>query len=85
MKWKPVRNKDYSSRDTYYRGECPRFIESATLFIHLSGNQACKSDLQPTFTPYIKECSLLKEKNDKNTSCMFSCPVFEAYKNSHEY
>ena len=85
MKWQPVRNKDYSSRDTYCQGECPRFIESATLSIHLSGKQICKSDLQLTFTPHIKECSLLKKKNDKYTSCMLSCPVFEAYKNSHDY
>ena len=66
MKWQPVRNKDYSSRDTYCQGECPRFIESATLSIHLSGKQICKSDLQLTFTPHIKECSLLKKKNDKD-------------------
>ena len=85
MKWQPVRDKDYSSRDTYYIGECPRFAESATIFIHLNGKQVCKSDLQPSFIPNIKECSLLKEKNDKNTVCMFSCPIFEAYKNSHDY
>lgn len=85
MKWRPVRNKDYSSRDTYLRGECPRFIESATLSIHLSGKQGSKSDLQLTFTPRIKECSLLKEKNDKNTACMLLCPIFEAYQSSHDY
>lgn len=85
MKWKPVRNKNYSSRDTYCRGECPRFVESATLSIHLGGKQGSKSDLQSDSTPYIKECNLLKEKNDKNTACMLSCPVFEAYKNSHDY
>ena len=85
MKWQPVRNENYYSRDTYYPGECPRFGESATLSIHLSGKQMSKSDLQLTFTPRIKECSLLKEKNDKNTACTFSCPIFEAYKNSHDY
>lgn len=85
MKWQPVRNKDYRSRDTYCRGDCPRFNENATLSIRLSGKQASKSDLQPTFTPHIKECSLLKEKNDTNTVCMFSCPIFEAYKSSHDY
>ena len=85
MKWKPVRNKDYSFRDTYCRGQCPRFAEGATLSIHLSGKQGSKSDLQPTFIPHIKECSLLKEKNDKNTVCMLSCPSFEAYKKSHDY
>ena len=85
MKWKLVRNKDYSSRDTYCRGECPRFNESATIFIHLSGKQGSKFDLQLTFTPHIKECSLLKEKNDNNAACMLSCPIFEAYKNSHDY
>ncbi len=83
MKWQPVRDKEYNSHDTYWRGECPRFIESATLSIHLSGKQGSKSDLQLTFIPYIK--SLLKEKNDKNTACMLSCPIFEAYKNSHDY
>lgn len=85
IKWQPVRNKDYNSRDIYCCGECPRFIESATLSIHLSGKQGSKSDLQPTFTPYIAECSLLKEKNDKNTACMPSCPIFETYKKSHDY
>ena len=85
MKWQPIRNKDYSSRDTYCRGDCPRFNENATLSIHLSGKQASKTDLQPTFTPHIKECSLLKEKNDTNTACMLSCPIFEAYKSSHDY
>lgn len=85
MKWEPVRNNYYNSFDTYHRGECPRFSESATIFIHLSGKQACKSDLQLTFTPYIKNCSLLKEKNDKNTGCMSSCPIFKAYKISHDY
>lgn len=85
MKWQPERNKDYSSRDIDLKGECPRINESATLFIHLSGNRRSKTDLMPTFTPHIKECSLLKEKNDKNTVCMLSCPIFEAYKNSHSY
>lgn len=85
MKWQPVRNKDFNSLDTYCQGECPKFIESATLFIHLSGKHESKYDLQLTFTPYIKECSLLKEKNDKDTTCMLSCPIFEAYKNSHNY
>ena len=85
MKWQPVRNKDYSSRDIDWKGECPRFKESATLFIHLSGRQGSTSDLQLTFTPYIKEWSLLSEKNDKNIACMLSCPIFEAYKNSHDY
>lgn len=85
MKWQPIRNKDYNSRDTYWRGECPRFIENATLSIQLSGKQVNKSDLQLTFNPHIKECSLLKEKNDKNTACMLSCPIFEAYQNSHDY
>lgn len=85
MKWQPVRNKDYNSRDTYYRDECPKFIECATLSIRLSGKQGSKSDLQPTFTPHITECSLLKEKNDKDTTCILSCPIFEAYKSSHDY
>ena len=85
MKGQPVRNKDYSSRDTYCRGNCPRFNENATLSIHLSGKQASKFDLQVTFIPCIKECSLLKEKNDTNTACMLSCPIFEAYKSSHDY
>ena len=70
MKWQPVRNKDYSSRDTYCRGDCPRFNENATLSIHLSGKQASMSDLQLTFTPHIKECSLLKEKNVGETNMM---------------
>lgn len=76
MKWQPIRNKDYSSRDTYWQGECPKFMESATLSIHLSGKQESTYDLQPNFTPHIKECSLLKEKSDKDTTCMLSCPIF---------
>lgn len=39
MKWKPVRNENYSSRDIDYQGECSNFNESATLSIHLSGKQ----------------------------------------------
>ena len=84
MKWQPVRNKNYYYSDTYHLDECLRFGESATLSIHFSSKQMSKSDLQPTFTPYIKECSLLKEKNEKNTSCMLSCSVFKEYKNSHD-
>ena len=85
MKWQPVRNKSYSSRDDYYRGKCSRFKEITTLSIQLNGKQGSKFDLQLTYTPHIKECSLLKEKNDKNTACMLSCPVFKAYQNSHGY
>ena len=85
MKWQPVRNKDYSARDIYLSGECLKFNENAKLSIHLSGKQESKSDLQLTYIPYIKECSLLKEKNDKDTTCMLSCPVFGKYKNSHDY
>ena len=85
MKWQPVRNKDCSSRDTYCRGECPKYKENAKLSIHLSGKQISKSDLQVTFIPHIKECSLLKEKNDKDTICMLSCPIFRAYEDSYGY
>lgn len=85
MKRQPIRNIDYSSRDTYCQGECPKFMENATLSIHHSGKQESKYDLQPSFTPHIKECSLLKENGDKDTTCMMSCPIFEAYKNSHSY
>lgn len=84
MKSQPARNNDYRSRDDYCRGKCPRFVAEATLYIHLSGKRGCESDLQLTFTPHIKECSLLK-KDDKNTVCMLSCPIFEAYKSSHSY
>ncbi len=85
MAWKIVRNKDYTSRDTYHRGECPRFKETATLSIHLSGKQVSKYDLQPSFFPQLKECSLLNEKHEKDKSCMFGCCCFEEYKNSHSY
>lgn len=85
MKWQPVRNKDYSSYDDCCWGKCPRFVEDATLSIHLSGKLGSKSDLQLTFTPHIIECSLLKEKSEKNAVCMLSCPIFDAYKNSHSY
>lgn len=85
MKYQPVRNKNYNSYDTYCLGKCPKFIENATLAIRISGKQGSKADLQLTFIPHLKECSLLKEKNDKDTTCMLSCPVFKEYKNSHDY
>ena len=85
MAWKIVRNKDYNSRDTYHRGECPRFKETATLSIHLSGKQVSKHDLGLSFSPCLKECSLLNEKREKDTSCMFGCRCFEEYKQSHDY
>ena len=81
-----VRNKDYYSRDTSHRGECLRFREIATLSIHLSGKQVSKADLQLSFSPCLRECSLLREKNENDTSCMIWCPCFEDYKkNSHDY
>ncbi len=85
MSWSPTRNKDYYSRDTYYKGECPRFRETATLSIHLSGKIVGKNDKQPTFSPYLQACSLLKEKREKDTSCKLGCSCFEDYKNSHDY
>ena len=85
MKWQPTRNKDYTYRDDFCRGKCPRFVDDATLSIRLSGKLDSKSDLNLTFTPHIKECSLLKAKNDKSIVCMLSCPIFEAYKNSNSY
>lgn len=85
MKWQAVRNKNYSSYNDYCRGKCPRFIEDATFSIHLSGKLGSKSDLQLTFTPHIKECSLLKEKNEKNVVCMLSYSIIDAYKNCHSY
>lgn len=85
MKWQPARNENYNSRDTSYRGECPRFNESATLSIHLSGKQISKTDLQPTFSCRLNGCSLLKEKNEKDTTCTLWCPIFEAYKKSHDF
>ena len=85
MKWQIVRNNNFSSRDIEYPGECSNFNERAILSIQLSGKQMCKSDLKLTFTPCIKECSLLKEKHEKNTACMISCSVLEEYKNSHDY
>lgn len=85
MAWQIVRNKDYNSRDTYHRGDCPRFRETATLSIHLSGKQICKTDLQPTFSCRLKECSLLKEKNEKDTACMLGCSLLKDYENTHDY
>ena len=52
MKYKPFRNESYNSHDISYPGECPRFNEEATLYIHLSGSQVCKHDLQPTYNRY---------------------------------
>ena len=83
MKSQSNRKINCSPLDIEWQGECPKFAQSATLLIHLSVKRGCKYDLQPTFTPHIKECNLLRERNDKNTVCMLSCPNFEAYKNSH--
>ena len=85
MPWKPVRNKDYYTKGTYNSGECPRFNETATLYIHLSGKQIYKTDLQPTFSCRPAECSLLKEKNEKDTTCMYRCPILKEYKDSYSY
>ena len=80
-----VRNQNYNSFDTSWCGHCLKYREEATVIIHLSGRQESTHDLQPSFTPHFKECSLLKKKGDKNNACTLSCPVFEAYKNSHSY
>lgn len=85
MAWNIVRNKDYYSQVTTWRGDCPRFAETATLSIHISKKQYSKYDVQPTPSCCLDGCNLLKEKSEKGTTCMFSCPVFEAYKNSHSY
>ena len=85
MAWQIVRNKNYTSRETYHRGDCKRFNEIATLSIHLSGKQMCKSDLQPTFSCRLDECSLLKEKNERDTTCMMECSLLKDYKKSHDY
>ena len=80
----PNRNKNNSSHDTCWYGECSRFHVNATLTIHLSAKRVSQYDLQPTLTPYIKACNLLKEKGVKDMSCMLSCPIFEEYRNSHD-
>lgn len=85
MQWNPIRNKDYCNHDTCYQGECTRFAETATLSIRLRGTQVSRNDLQPSFSPHLIECNLLKEKDEKDTTCMLWCPCFEAYKNSHDY
>ena len=85
MAWNIVRNKDYYSQDTTWKGYCTRFIETATLSIHISKKQYSKKDVQLTPSCRLDGCNLLKEKNEKDTTCMLSCPVFEAYKNSHSY
>lgn len=85
MAWNIVRNKDYYSQDTTWKGDCPRFTETATLSIHISKKQYSKKDVQLTPSCRLDGCNLLKEKNEKDTTCMPSCPVFEAYKNSHSY
>jgi len=85
MAWNIVRNKDYYSQNTTWRDNCPRFTETATLSIHISKKQYSKNDVQLTPFCRLDGCSLLKEKCEKDTTCMFSCPVFETYKNSHSY
>lgn len=85
MAWRVVRNEDYSSRDTTYRGDCPKFEESVTLSIHLSGKHISHHDVQPTFSPCLQGCSLLQGRNIDDTTCMLCCPLFEDYKKSHDY
>ena len=85
MAWNIVRNKDYYSQDTAWKGDCPRFDETATLSIHISKKQYSKKDVQLTPSCRLDGCNLLKEKGEKDSTCMLSCPVFETYKNSHSY
>lgn len=85
MKYRIVRNKDYDTHDTTWSGNCTRFSKSATLFIRVSRKQMGKSDIQPTPSCRLLACSLINEKNDKDTSCMLECPIFNAYKDSHDY
>lgn len=85
MAWKIVRNKDYYSHDITWRGDCPRFTETAILSIHISKEQYSKYDVQPTASYRLAGCNLLNKKCERDITCMFSCPVFEAFKNSHSY
>ena len=85
MAWNVVRNKDYYSQDTTWKGDCPRFAETATLSIHIRRKQYSKHDVELTPSCRLDGCCLLKEKNEKDTTCLLSCPVFEEYKNSHSY
>lgn len=85
MAWKIVRNKNYCSHDTTWSGDCPRFTETATLSIYISKKECSTYDVQPTPSCRLSGCNLLKEKSERDTICMFSCPVFEAFKNSHSY
>ena len=84
MVYRIVRNKNYDSHDTTWRGDCTRFFESATLSIHISRKQISKFDIQPTPSCHLVACSLINEKNERDTSCMLDCPIFKAYKASHD-
>ena len=86
MALKIVRNKDYNSRDTYHRGECPRFPnKTATLFIQLSGSKIAKDDLDSIYHVASFECSILNDTNDKRNTCRLDCPIIKEFRNSHSY
>ena len=79
-----VRNEEYKNKETYYEGLCPKYNKRARILISLKGRIESKQDLQPTFTPYFRECILLETENLKHYPCI-ECPIFEDFKNSHSY
>lgn len=85
MSWIPVRNESYNSRETYHRGKCTKYNEVSKLTICVSGRQLTKTDLQLTYSCRLVECSLLKAKNEQDTTCMLWCPLMKEYENSHDY
>ena len=85
MKQRIIRNSSYTFRDTTHSGRCPRFNEKATLSIHLNGKQIAKTDLHATFSCRLMECSLLKEKSEKDTTCVLECSLLKEYKNGHNF
>ena len=85
MRWKPARNGSNNSRETYHQGKCAKYNEISKLSICVSGRQFAKTDLQPTCSCRLVECSLLKERNEKDTTCMLWCPLMKEYENSHDY
>lgn len=85
MVWNSVRNKNYNFREDLHTGKCSKFNKSATIYIKLTGKQICKNDLQPTFSCYLHNCSLLNEKGENNNTCKLSCSLLDEYKNNHNF
>ena len=78
----PINKKEiYTSSEIEHKGLCLRFNERAKIIIKLSSKYLSNKDLQPTTSCNFCKCNLLESKNEKDTSCIMHCSVYEEYKN----